>query len=285
MWPIAEAGLPLLLKTLQLFRCCRRTGQNCLVYHKDGGARCPQILLTEVSAALAMPASTFPPVFFDTGVLGLPFMCWLIRKHGFISVPTGTGRLEVPTDLHRRVLPRSTKTGPTSTTSLRGSSCHLPDGMVMRHGNSKPHCERLRIVSTQYAMPHAGSFSATAANVSPAFSNQKEWSIATALLNCAWTDGSQETGKFTLRSFPGSPAGCSCWATTGATNAAHTPASSTAEIKVRRFMLASLGASRPFGMETPTPSCNSALLVPTVPKSKLRPSPSRLSQHLGAVGK
>jgi hypothetical protein len=36
----------------------------------------------------------------------------------------------------------------------------------------------------QYAMPHVGSFSATAAKVSLAFSYQKEWSIATALVNC-----------------------------------------------------------------------------------------------------
>src|ERR1700726_660486 len=62
-------------------------------------------------------------------------------------------------------------------------------------------------------MAQVGSLSATAAKVSLAFSNQNEWSIATALLNCGRTDGSQETGKFTLPSLPGSPAGCSCWAT------------------------------------------------------------------------
>src|SRR6516225_12103112 len=91
----------------------------------------------------------------------------------------------------------------------------------------------------QYAIPQVGSFSPTAANVSLAFSNQKEWSIATALLNWDWTAGSQETGKFTLPSLPGSPAGCSCWATTGAASAAQTPASSSAEINVRRLMFAS----------------------------------------------
>src|ERR1700680_1571685 len=92
----------------------------------------------------------------------------------------------------------------------------------------------------QYAMPHVGSFSATAAKVSLAFSYQKEWSIATALLNCGRTNGSQETGKLTLPSFPGSPAGCSCWATAGGTNAAHTPANTTMQINVNGFMLISL---------------------------------------------
>src|SRR6516165_7053173 len=91
----------------------------------------------------------------------------------------------------------------------------------------------------QYAIPQVGSFSPTAANVSLAFSNQKEWSIATALLNCDWTAGSQETGKFTLPSLPGSPAGCSCWATTGPASTAQTPASSSAEVNARRLMLAS----------------------------------------------
>src|SRR5450432_778324 len=101
----------------------------------------------------------------------------------------------------------------------------------------------------QYAMPHVGSFCATAAKVSLAFSYQKEWSIATALLNCGWTDVSQETGKLTLPSLLGSPAGCSCWATTGGTKAAHTPTSSTMQ-KVSRFMLVSLLLIRP-GMKTP----------------------------------
>src|SRR5260370_41624943 len=66
-------------------------------------------------------------------------------------------------------------------------------------------------------MPQAGSFLGTAANSSLAFSYQKEWSIATARLNCSCNAASQETGKFTLPSFSGSPAGCSCcscWATT-----------------------------------------------------------------------
>src|ERR1700692_602036 len=85
-------------------------------------------------------------------------------------------------------------------------------------------------------MPHAGSFWATVAKVSLAFSYQKEWSMATALLNCGWSAGLQETGKFTLPSFPGSPAGCSCWATAGATNVAYT-AISTMEIKGNRFIL------------------------------------------------
>src|ERR1039457_7070965 len=88
-------------------------------------------------------------------------------------------------------------------------------------------------------MPHAASFCATAAKVSLAFSYQKEWSMATALLNCGWTARSQETEKFTLPSFPGSPAGCSCWATAGATNVAQI-AISTMEINLIRFILASL---------------------------------------------
>src|ERR1019366_2286547 len=92
----------------------------------------------------------------------------------------------------------------------------------------------------QYAIPHVGSFWVTAAKVSLAFSYQKEWSIATALLNCGWTDGSQETGKLTLPSLLGSPAGCSCWATAGGTNAAHKPTSSTMQMNVIRFMLVSL---------------------------------------------
>src|ERR1700685_1239446 len=89
-------------------------------------------------------------------------------------------------------------------------------------------------------MPHEGSLWATVAKVSLAFSYQKEWSMATALLNCDWTAGLQETGKFTLPSFAGSPAGCSCscWATAGATNVAQT-AISMMEIKVNRFMRAS----------------------------------------------
>ena len=49
----------------------------------------------------------------------------------------------------------------------------------------------------QYAMPHAGSFSATAEKVSLAFSYQNECSIATALVNCCCTDGAQETGDIT----------------------------------------------------------------------------------------
>src|SRR5215467_5932603 len=71
-------------------------------------------------------------------------------------------------------------------------------------------------------MAQVGSFCATWAKVSFAFSYQNEWSIATALLNCGWTDGSHETGKFTLPSFPTSPTGCSCscWAMTGVTKAA-----------------------------------------------------------------
>src|SRR5215469_10133453 len=89
----------------------------------------------------------------------------------------------------------------------------------------------------QYAMPQVGSFSATAAKVSLAFSYQKEWSIATALLNCGWTAGSQETGKLTLPSFPGSPAGCSCWATADGTNKANKLTSSTPRKKVSRFMM------------------------------------------------
>src|SRR5215469_5562966 len=92
----------------------------------------------------------------------------------------------------------------------------------------------------QNAMPHVGSFSAIAAKVSLAFSYQKEWSIATALLNCGWTDGSQETGKFTLPSFPGSPAGCSCWATVGITNAPYASTNSTMDTKASFFMAASL---------------------------------------------
>src|SRR5580700_10553978 len=90
----------------------------------------------------------------------------------------------------------------------------------------------------QYAMPHVGSFCATAAKVSLAFSYQKEWSIATALLNCGRTDSSQETGKLTLPSLFGSPAGWSCWAAAGGANAAHPPTSSSAQ-KVSRFMMLS----------------------------------------------
>src|SRR4029077_7995203 len=70
-------------------------------------------------------------------------------------------------------------------------------------------------------MPQAGSFVITAVNSSLAFSYQKECSIATARLNCSCTAASQETGKFTLPSFSGSPAGCSCWATAGIVNVNH----------------------------------------------------------------
>src|SRR5208282_6442088 len=94
-------------------------------------------------------------------------------------------------------------------------------------------------------MPQWGSFCATAAKVSLAFSYQKEWSIATALLNCAWTAGSQEIVKFTLPSFPTSPAGCSCWARAGAANVTQKAEISAMEIKVSRFMLASLEAEWP----------------------------------------
>src|ERR1700692_1189839 len=94
-------------------------------------------------------------------------------------------------------------------------------------------------------MPHVGSFCAIAPKVSLAFSYQKEWSIVTALLNGGVTDGAQETGKVTLPSLLGSPAGCSCWATAGGTNAAHTPTSSTMQMNVIRFMLVSLVANRP----------------------------------------
>src|ERR1035441_7231049 len=101
-------------------------------------------------------------------------------------------------------------------------------------------------------MPHAGSFWVTAAKVSLAFSYQKEWSMATALLNCDWTAWLQETGKFTLPSFAGSPAGCSCscWAIAGATKVAQT-AISTTEINVIRFILASL-----VRVDRPGPSCS-----------------------------
>ena len=54
-------------------------------------------------------------------------------------------------------------------------------------GPAKPIGTRLQLganAAIQYAMPHAGSFCAIAAKVSLAFSYQKEWSIATALLNC-----------------------------------------------------------------------------------------------------
>src|ERR1019366_3167435 len=60
------------------------------------------------------------------------------------------------------------------------------------------------------------------------------------------TDGSQETGKLTLPSLLGSPAGCSCWATAGGTNEAHTPKSSTMQMNVIRFMLVSLVVNRDF---------------------------------------
>src|SRR5215470_7684964 len=88
-------------------------------------------------------------------------------------------------------------------------------------------------------MPHLGSFSATAAKVSLAFSYQKECSIATALLNCCCTVGSQEIVNFTLPSLLGSPAGWSCWATAGATKTEQTKATKSVKIKVSRFMLAS----------------------------------------------
>src|SRR5215469_783978 len=100
----------------------------------------------------------------------------------------------------------------------------------------------------QYAMPHVGSFCATAANASLAFSYQKEWSIATALVNNGRTEGSQETWKFTLPSFPGSAGGCSCWATAGGTNDAYTPTNSTMGINASRFMMVPLIASRFFRM-------------------------------------
>src|SRR5215469_6721895 len=94
-------------------------------------------------------------------------------------------------------------------------------------------------------MPQVGSFAAISANVLLAFSYQKECSIATALLNSAWTDGSHETEKFTLPSLPGSPAGCSCWARAGGTGATHAPALSSIKTKAGRFMMASLIASGP----------------------------------------
>src|ERR1035438_8440346 len=98
----------------------------------------------------------------------------------------------------------------------------------------------------QYAIPQVGSFWATAAKVSLAFSYQKEWSIATALPDWRRTHGPQETGKFAWPSLRGSPAGCSCWATAGGTNAAHTPTSSTMQMNVIRFMLVSLVVDRNF---------------------------------------
>src|ERR1017187_5159366 len=105
-------------------------------------------------------------------------------------------------------------------------------------------------------MPHAGSFWVTAAKVSLALSYQKEWSMATALLNCGWTAWLQETGKFTVPSFAGSPAGCSCscWAIAGATKVAQT-AISTTEINVIRFILASL-----VRVDRPGPSCSTVTL-------------------------
>src|SRR5215467_4281565 len=81
-------------------------------------------------------------------------------------------------------------------------------------------------------MPQAGSFLAIAANSSLAFSYQKEWSIATARLNCSCTVASHETGKFTLPSFSGSPAGCSCcscWATTDVGHVKHAHAATRHE--------------------------------------------------------
>src|SRR5207253_6998355 len=87
-------------------------------------------------------------------------------------------------------------------------------------------------------MAQAGSFLATAANSSLAFSYQKEWSIATARLNCGWTDGSHETGKFTLPRFSGSPAGCSCcscWATVEFVHVNHAHAVTRHEIRGNRI--------------------------------------------------
>src|SRR5271169_2406471 len=100
-------------------------------------------------------------------------------------------------------------------------------------------------------MPQCGSFCATAAKVSLAFSYQKEWSMATAALNCGWTDGSQEIGKFTLPSFPTSPAGCSCWARAGAANVTQKAEISTMEIKLSRFMLGSLETEGPSDSREP----------------------------------
>src|SRR6266705_1976576 len=59
-------------------------------------------------------------------------------------------------------------------------------------------------------MAQAGSFLAIAANSCSAFSYQKEWSIATARLNCSCSAASHEIEKFTLPSFSGSTAECTC---------------------------------------------------------------------------
>src|SRR5712691_13035274 len=89
-------------------------------------------------------------------------------------------------------------------------------------------------------MPQEGSFRAIVANVSLALSYQNEWSIATALLNCACSEGSQDTRKLTLPSFSGSPTGCSCCATAGATKNTQRKQIKIMGIAAKRFILASL---------------------------------------------
>src|SRR5438552_18518868 len=57
-------------------------------------------------------------------------------------------------------------------------------------------------------MPHRGSVSATLVNAFSAFSYSKEWSQATARLNCFWATAVQETGKLTRPS--SSEESCRC---------------------------------------------------------------------------
>jgi hypothetical protein len=59
-------------------------------------------------------------------------------------------------------------------------------------------------------MAQAGSALSVASNPSMARPNSKEWSSATARLNCAWAGAVHEVAKATVPSFPSLPCSCSC---------------------------------------------------------------------------
>src|SRR5258705_6768682 len=58
-------------------------------------------------------------------------------------------------------------------------------------------------------MPHRGAVTVTSVNAFSASSYSKEWSQATARLNCIWAWWLQETLKLTCPSF--SEGSCRCW--------------------------------------------------------------------------
>src|ERR1700730_4656426 len=59
-------------------------------------------------------------------------------------------------------------------------------------------------------MPHRGSVTVTSLNAFSASSYSKEWSQATARLNCFWACGLQEILKLTCPSFSEGSCRCSC---------------------------------------------------------------------------